>query len=87
VKLLQMVVMPLVFVSILGAGAKLHQASSSGKISVYTTGTLLFTTLIAALVGVFVTNLFGLTAKGLVQGAGETARLTAIQTDYVGKVT
>ncbi|MEX7475708.1 cation:dicarboxylase symporter family transporter, partial [Acinetobacter baumannii] len=32
-------------------------------------------------------NLFGLTAKGLVQGAAETARLTAIQTDYVGKVT
>lgn len=87
VKLLQMVVMPLVFVSILGAVAKLHQASSLGKISVYTIGTLLFTTLIAALVGVFVTNLFGLTAKGLVQGAAETARLTAIQTDYVGKVT
>ncbi|MEK5777262.1 cation:dicarboxylase symporter family transporter, partial [Acinetobacter nosocomialis] len=35
----------------------------------------------------FVTNLFGLTAKGLVQGAAETARLTAINTDYVGKVT
>ncbi|MBD0132386.1 L-cystine transporter, partial [Acinetobacter baumannii] len=87
VKLLQMVVMPLVFVSILGAVAKLHQASSLGKISFYTIGTLLFTTLIAALVGVFVTNLFGLTAKGLVQGAAETARLTAIQTDYVGKVT
>ncbi|MFW1771829.1 L-cystine transporter [Acinetobacter seifertii] len=87
VKLLQMVVMPLVFVSILGAVAKLHQASSLGKISVYTIGTLLFTTLIAALVGVFVTNLFGLTAKGLVQGAAETARLTAINTDYVGKVT
>lgn len=79
--------MPLVFVSILGAVAKLHQASSLGKISFYTIGTLLFTTLIAALVGVFVTNLFGLTAKGLVQGAAETARLTAIQTDYVGKVT
>ncbi len=31
VKLLQMVVMPLVFVSILGAVAKLHQASSLGK--------------------------------------------------------
>ena len=77
----------LVFVSILGAVAKLHQASSLGKISFYTIGTLLFTTLIAALVGVFVTNLFGLTAKGLVQGAAETARLTAINTDYVGKVT
>ena len=87
VKLLQMVVMPLVFVSILCAVAKLHQASSLGKISLYSIGTLLFTTLIAALVGVFVVNLFGLSAQGLVQGAAETARLTAIQTDYVGKLT
>lgn len=87
VKFLQMVVMPLVFVSILGAVAKLHQASSLGKISFYSIGTLLFTTLIAALVGVFVTNLFGLTAQGLVQGAAETARLNTIQSDYVGKLT
>ena len=42
---------------------------------------------IAALVGVFVTNLFGLSAAGLVQGTQETARLEAIQTDYIGKVT
>ncbi|MEQ1305196.1 L-cystine transporter [Acinetobacter radioresistens] len=87
VKFLQMVVMPLVFVSILGAVAKLHQASSLGKISFYSIGNLLFTTLIAALVGVFVTNLFGLTAQGLVQGAAETARLNTIQSDYVGKLT
>ncbi|HCK64008.1 MAG TPA: L-cystine transporter, partial [Acinetobacter radioresistens] len=70
-----------------GAVAKLHQASSLGKISFYSIGTLLFTTLIAALVGVFVTNLFGLTAQGLVQGAAETARLNTIQSDYVGKLT
>lgn len=87
VKLLQMVVMPLVFVSILGAVTKLHEASALGKISFYSIGTLLFTTLIAALVGVGVTNLFGLSAQGLVQGAAETARLSAIQTDYVGKLT
>jgi L-cystine uptake protein TcyP (sodium:dicarboxylate symporter family) len=37
-------------------------------------------------VGVLVTNLFGLTAEGLVQGAQESARLTAIQTNYVGKL-
>lgn len=51
VQLLQMVVMPLVFVSILSAVAKLHNASSLGKISFLSIGTLLFTTLIAALVG------------------------------------
>ncbi|WP_369788453.1 L-cystine transporter [Rouxiella sp. WC2420] len=86
VQLLQMIVMPLVFVSILSAVARLHNASSLGKISFLTIGTLLFTTLIAALVGVFVTKLFGLTAEGLVQGTQETARLAALQTNYVGKV-
>lgn len=87
VKLLQMVVMPLVLVSILGAVIKLHNASSLGKISFFTIGTLLVTTSIAALVGIFVTNLFGLSAAGLVQGAQETARLDAIHTNYIAKVT
>jgi len=86
VQLLQMIVMPLVFASILSAVARLHNASQLGKISVLTIGTLLFTTLIAALVGVLVTNLFGLTAEGLVQGTAETARLNAIQSNYAGKV-
>ncbi|GAB7196852.1 L-cystine transporter [Dickeya oryzae] len=86
VQLLQMIVMPLVFVSILNSVARLHNASSLGKISLLALGTLLFTTLIAALIGIFVTNLFGLTASGLVQGSQETARLSAIQTSYVGKV-
>ncbi|MCU5774912.1 L-cystine transporter [Erwiniaceae bacterium BAC15a-03b] len=86
VQLLQMIVMPLVFASILSAVARLHNASSLGKISVLTIGVLLFTTAIAALVGVFVTQLFGLTADGLVQGTQESARLAAIQSNYVGKV-
>ncbi|WP_336998843.1 L-cystine transporter [Pantoea agglomerans] len=86
VQLLQMVVMPLVFVSILSAVARLHNASSLGKISVLTIGVLLFTTAISALVGVLVTGLFGLSAEGLVQGVQETARLSAIQSNYVGKV-
>ncbi|WP_312463601.1 cation:dicarboxylate symporter family transporter, partial [Pantoea endophytica] len=86
VQLLQMIVMPLVFASILSAVARLHNASSLGKISVLTIGVLLFTTAISALVGVLVTGLFGLSAEGLVQGAQETARLSAIQSNYVGKV-
>ncbi len=86
VQLLQMIVMPLVFACILNAVARLHNASSLGKISVLTIGTLLFTTLIAALVGVLVTNMFGLTAEGLVQGSAETARLNAIESNYAGKV-
>ncbi|WJM87181.1 L-cystine transporter [Dickeya chrysanthemi] len=86
VQLLQMIVMPLVFVSILNSVARLHNASSLGKISLLALGTLLFTTLIAALIGIFVTNLFGLTASGLVQGAQESARLSTIQNSYAGKV-
>src|SRR3546814_230432 len=65
VQLLQMIVIPLVFASILSAVARLHNASSLGKISFLTIGTLLFTTAIAALIGIGLTNLFGLTAEGL----------------------
>ncbi|CCG87146.1 L-cystine transporter [Erwinia piriflorinigrans] len=86
VQLLQMIVMPLVFASILSAVARLHNASSLGKISFLTIGVLLFTTAIAAVVGVFVTWLFGLNAGGLIQGAQESARLAAIQSSYAGKV-
>ncbi|WP_343583488.1 L-cystine transporter [Herbaspirillum sp.] len=86
VQLLQMVVMPLVFASILSAIARLHSVSSLGRISVLVIATLLLTTLVSALVGVLVTNLFGLTAEGLIQGARETARLSAIESSYAGKV-
>ncbi|WP_075181652.1 L-cystine transporter [Pantoea sp. 1.19] len=86
VQLLQMIIMPLVFASILSAVARLHNASSLGKISILTIGVLLFTTAIAAAVGIFVTWLFGLNASGLVQGAQESARLAAIQSNYAGKV-
>jgi len=44
VQLLQMIVIPLVFASILSAVARLHNAASLGKISFLTIGTLLFTT-------------------------------------------
>lgn len=86
VQLLQMIVMPLVFASILSAVARLHNAASLGKISVLTIGVLLFTTAISAAVGIFVVWLFGLNANGLVQGVQETARLAAIQNNYAGKV-
>ncbi|RKG29342.1 L-cystine transporter [Acinetobacter tianfuensis] len=87
VKLLQMVVMPLVFISILGAVIKLHDASALGKISIFSIGTLLITTFIAALVGAAVTNLFGLSAAGLMQGTEETERLNQLNTEYMTKLT
>ena len=86
VQLLQMIVIPLIFASILSAVARLHNASSLGKISFLTIGTLLFTTAIAALLGIGLTNLFSLSAEGLVAGTQEAARLATLQSDYVGKV-
>ena len=86
VQLLQMVVMPLVFASILSAVARLHSAAQLGKISLMTIGVLLFTTAMAALIGTLLTSLFGLTANGLILGEAETARFNAIQANYVGKV-
>lgn len=86
VQLLQMIIMPLVLVCILNAVARLHATSQLGKISVLVIGVLLGTTFIAALLGVAITNLFGLTAEGLVQGSVETARLHAIENSYLGRV-
>ncbi|WP_026088208.1 L-cystine transporter [Bartonella rattaustraliani] len=65
VLLLQMIVMPLVFTSIISAVAHLHSVYAVGKISVITLSILLFTTALSALVGVLVVNVFGLTANGL----------------------
>lgn len=86
VQLLQMIVMPLVFVAILNAVSKLHDASSLGRISALTLGTLLGSTAIAAFVGVAMSLAFGLTAEGLAQGAQETARLSTLQSTYAPKV-
>lgn len=86
VLLLQMIVMPLVFASILSAVARLHDVSSLGKISVMTIGILVLTTALSALVGVVFAVLFGLSADSLAQGAAETARLHILQTHYAGQV-
>ncbi|RCL00888.1 MAG: symporter [Candidatus Tokpelaia sp. JSC189] len=87
VRLLQMVVMPLVFISILSSVARLHDASSLGKISAITICILLFTTMIAALVGIFAVIFTGLSAQGLVQRATETAYLNALDIGHISDLT
>lgn len=82
VRLLQMIVMPLVFVSILSAITRLNQAGSLGKISFSVLSVLLVTTAIAALIGIIMVQVFGLTAEGLVAGERELAA----QTKVVGRV-
>ncbi|WP_338681331.1 cation:dicarboxylase symporter family transporter [Janthinobacterium sp. TB1-E2] len=79
VKLLQMIIMPLIMVSIISAILKLKDASSLGKISALTIGTLLITTTIAAALGILMAKLFGLTAVGLTSSAAEVARGMQLQ--------
>ena len=79
VKLLQMIVMPLILVSIIGAILKLKDAASLGKISALTIGTLLATTMVAAAIGILMARLFGLTAVGLTSSAAEVARGNYLQ--------
>jgi L-cystine uptake protein TcyP (sodium:dicarboxylate symporter family) len=74
VGLLQMIIMPLIMVSIVGAILKLKDATSLGKISVLTITTLLLTTMVAAAIGILMAQLFGLTAVGLTASAAEVAR-------------
>jgi L-cystine uptake protein TcyP (sodium:dicarboxylate symporter family) len=74
VKLLQMIIIPLIMVSIIQAILKLRDASSLGKISALTIGTLMATTAIAACIGILMAKLYGLTAVGLTSSAAEVAR-------------
>ncbi|WGE68223.1 L-cystine transporter [Actinobacillus equuli subsp. haemolyticus] len=73
VRLLQMIVMPLVFISILSAITRLKQAGSLGKISFSVLSVLLVTTAIAAAIGIAMVYLFDLSAEGLVAGERELA--------------
>ena len=74
VKLLQMIVIPLIMVSIVQAILKLRNAASLGAISTLTIGILLATTIVAAAIGILMAKLFGLSAVGLTSSAAEVAR-------------
>lgn len=73
VRLLQMIVMPLVFISILSSIVKMTQTRSLGKISFSVLFTLLLTTAIAAAIGITMVYIFGVSAEGLVSGEREVA--------------
>ncbi|BBF13156.1 L-cystine transporter [Haemophilus influenzae] len=73
VRLLQMIVMPLVFVSILSAIARINQTRSLGKVSVGVLSTLLITTAVSAAIGIAMVHLFDVSAAGLIVGDRELA--------------
>ncbi|EPF4412157.1 L-cystine transporter [Enterococcus hirae] len=77
---LQMLIMPLVFVSIVGAFTKMKVSEKLGKISATVLTSLLATTAIAALIGIGTTILFGLQGAKFTEGAAETARISELAT-------
>ncbi|WP_210470862.1 L-cystine transporter [Sporosarcina sp. 6E9] len=79
VKLLQMIVMPLVFISILAAFTKVTIGKDFGKMAGRVLGMLIGTTAIAAIIGISATLLFGLDASEIVQGEAELSRGVSIE--------
>ena len=80
VNLLKMIVMPLVLVMMIAAVVRMRELATLGKIGGSVIGILIGTTMIAALVGILVSNVFGLTAEGLAEGARELARADVLET-------
>lgn len=74
VKLLQMIVMPLVFISIVGAFTKLKLTKNIGKISFLVIGILLGTTAISAAIGIGASLGFDLDGIQITAGDAENAR-------------
>lgn len=84
VKLLQMVVMPLVFVSIVGAFTKLKLTKNIGKISFLVIAILLGTTAVSAAIGIGAALGFGLDGIKLTAGDAENARNELLKEKVVG---
>lgn len=74
VNLLRMIVMPLILVMMISAVVRMRKMMALGKVAVAVISILIGTTMIAAFIGILVTNVFGLTADGLTEGVRELAR-------------
>ncbi len=79
VKLLQMIVIPLIFISILMTFTKLKQSNNTGKIAALIVGILVGTTAIAAFIGIATALGFDLKAVEIEQGDAELTRATEIE--------
>ncbi|MGG3467598.1 L-cystine transporter [Neobacillus pocheonensis] len=84
VKLLQMVVMPLVLISIVAAFTKLKLTKNIGKISFLVIGILLGTTAISAAIGIGSALGFNLDGVQLTEGAAEKARNAQLEERVAG---
>lgn len=80
IKLLMMIVIPLVMVSIIQSIINLEKTSQLGKMSGWIIGTLITTTMIAALIGVGTASVFNLSAEEIDMGQAETERGGVLET-------
>jgi len=81
VNLLRMIIMPLVLITMISAVLKVEEIKTLGKIGGSIIGLLIGTTMIAALIGIMIASLFGLSAEGLglQAGAAELARAEVLE--------
>lgn len=79
VRLLQMISMPLIFISILAAFTKVTAGKNFGKAAALILSVLIGTTAIAAAVGITSAVVFDLDASQIVQGDAELERGTAME--------
>ena len=82
ISLLKTVIMPLVLVMMIAAVVRMREVADLGRIGGSVVGILVGTTAVAALVGIFVSNLFGLSADAITQGARELERAASLTSRY-----
>ena len=74
VNLLRLIIMPLILITMIASILKVGEIKTLGSIGSLVVAVLLVTTMIAALIGVLMAEVFGLTAEGLTEGAAELAK-------------
>ena len=84
VNLLRMLIMPLILVTMIAAVLRVGEIRSLGKIGGSVIGILIVTTMVAALVGIFMASIFGLNAGELARGAEELARAEVLEARQSG---
>ena len=82
ISLLKMVIMPLVLVMMIAAVVRMREVADLGRIGGSVVGILVGTTAVAALVGIFVSDFFGLSADAITQGARELERAASLTSRY-----
>ncbi|KYG27038.1 L-cystine transporter [Alkalihalobacillus trypoxylicola] len=86
IRFLQMIVMPLIFISILSAFTKMTLSKNIGKISALIIAVLIGTTAIAAAVGIATSVGFNLEAIQIEQGEAELERGASLEENYTNNV-